>query len=48
MEFREYKENGNKWITTMGNDIFPDYLNDAMNTFTPYIKDFFKLNKESS
>lgn len=48
MEFREYKENGNKWITTMGNDIFPDYLNDAMNTFTPYIKDFFKLSKESS
>lgn len=48
LKFEEYKKTANEWITTLGNDYFPDYLPSALGIYMPYITHFFKLVNECS
>lgn len=48
MKFEDYKGTSNKWITTIGNNYFPDYLDSALKTYQPFITKFFDLVNDCS
>lgn len=46
--FRDYKKDGDKWITLVGTDFFPNHLEEAKQVYRPLIEEFGDFLQQSN